>query len=106
MRKACLFCFLLVVLAVQAWGQRGSTEGIRESASDAKTITYQIRLEEDVDEQQATWLDAKMAEKEGILTAQTDASTDICTVRVLRAIRKSDLQDVVDFAGFSVAKSF
>lgn len=97
---------LCLMMGTALFAQRGGHPGIKLSGSDTKTVTYRIRINENISEADAHFLDTRMLEKESIVSSSTDASSRICTVRVLKDLEVEMLVHVVEFSGLSVAKSF
>ena len=100
------FGLLLLFAAGPLKAQQVSKEGIHEVEEKTKTVVYKIKVEGLHSQADADRLDQEFLRKEVVLTAHTDAETQVSTVEVLRKCQPRYLGDVVHIAGFEVAKAF
>lgn len=102
----------LLVLAFQMGFSQTSSEGnptkpgIVKTAEHAKSYVFDIQLKGPTSVEQARALDAALLSKYGILSAVTNATTQVCKVEVLKKVTERHLREVVEGAGFKIAKTF
>lgn len=80
--------------------------GIRLTESVQGLDTYEIKLVSLPNAASAQRLELAFLQKEGFQSVNASQSTKICTLTVNYPLQKRDLNDVVEYAGFEVAKSF
>lgn len=80
--------------------------GIKQVDNSNGLITYEIKLVTLTTEALGDQLDNLFMQKEGFVSAKSSVEDRICTVVALYPLRKNEIADIVDFAGFEVAKSF
>ena len=106
-----LLCFVFMGFHVVALAQSSPSEtptrpGIVLVTAHAKTHVYDIQLKGLSQRSQAERLDALMLSKQGILTAETNVTTQVCRVEVLKHVTEPELRSLVEASGLQVAKSF
>lgn len=111
MKKTLALLALLILSATWAWSQTSpqpdpTRPGIVKTAEHTKTYVFDIQVQGIANADQATKLDAAMLSKQGILSAKTNPTTQVCRVEVLKKVTEANLRDVVTSAGFTVAKTF
>lgn len=104
-------CFLFMGFHFVASAQSSPSEtrtrpGIVLVSTQAKTHVYDIQLKGLSQPAQAQRLDALMLSKQGILTAETNAATQVCRVEVLKHVTEVQLRSLVEASGLQVAKTF
>ena len=80
--------------------------GIVKTAENTKTNVFEIKILGISNSDQARVLDANLLAKQGIISAVTNPTTQVCRVEVLKQVTTNNLQDVVERAGFKIAKTF
>ena len=80
--------------------------GIRLTESNQGLDTYEIKLVSLPNAASAQRLENAFLQKEGFHSVSASEISRICTLTVNYPLRKRDLNDVVEYAGFEVAKSF
>ncbi len=106
-----LLCFIFMGFHAVAWAQSSPAEtrtrpGIVLVAAHAKTHVFDIQLKGLSQPAQAQRLDALMLSKQGILSAETNATTQVCRVEVLKHVTEPQLRSLVEASGLQVAKTF
>jgi hypothetical protein len=98
--------FHSVVLAQTSPSETRTRPGIVLVAAHAKTHVFDIQLKGLSQPAQAQRLDALLLSKQGILSAETNVTTQVCRVEVLKKVTESQLRAVVEASGLQVAKTF
>ena len=95
--------FFFMVLFGMGFSQ---SPGIRTVQTNEKSTTYEIRVIDLSGPFAANFLDSKMLDKQGILSAKTDDITRICRTEVLEWVGENELRLIIEGLGFSIAKLF
>ena len=101
--------FTLLILCMWSGGDvtaQNYEGGIRSVDIGNGLPTYEIKLVSLPNETLGDRLENAFMQKEGFVSAESSAANQTITVVALQAFRKKELNDVVDYAGFEVAKSF
>lgn len=107
MKKIVGFSLLLILLLLGSHGFSQNYEGgIRQVDDGNGLITYEIKLVSLSSEAEGNRLKSTFLQKEGFVSVESSVADRVCTVVVLNPMRKNELADVVEYAGFEVAKSF
>lgn len=101
------FAILIILLCTGSSSYSQNYEGgIRQVDNSNGLVTYEIKLVTLTTEAMGEQLDHLFMQKEGFVSAESSVEDRICTVVALHPLRKNEIADIVDFAGFEVAKSF
>jgi|GEM_PF-4483040 len=69
-------------------------------------IHYKIKLTHLSTSLSAQRLEDAFMQKEGFIAVEASTASNECEVTCIQAFKKSEIADIIDFAGFEVAKSF
>lgn len=103
--QAILLAFTLTLFggALHAQNHVG---GIKKVSEQNHLTTYTVRLVELSDETAARRLENGLLEKEGFVSANANFNENLVTLVVKPGIEPKLIGEVIDFWGFTVAKSF
>lgn len=69
-------------------------------------VNYKIKLTQLSTPLSGQRLEGAFLQKEGFVAVETSVATKECKVTCLQSFKKSEIADIVESAGFEVAKSF